>query len=48
MSLGSKGNCRGLLLGEENRGMQVMFHMMNAIKASDASTIEIPEAAFGG
>ena len=29
MSLGSKGNCRGQLLGEENRGMQVMFHMMN-------------------
>ena len=29
MSLGSKGNCRGYLLGEENRGMQVMFHMMN-------------------
>ncbi len=29
MSLGSKGNCRGHLLGEENRGMQVMFHMMN-------------------
>jgi alkylation response protein AidB-like acyl-CoA dehydrogenase len=32
MSLGSKGNCRGLLLGEENRGMQVMFHMMNAAR----------------
>jgi alkylation response protein AidB-like acyl-CoA dehydrogenase len=29
MTLGGKGNCRGLLLGEENRGMQVMFHMMN-------------------
>jgi alkylation response protein AidB-like acyl-CoA dehydrogenase len=29
MSLGSKGNCRGLLLGEENKGMMVMFHMMN-------------------
>jgi hypothetical protein len=29
LSFGSKGNCRGLLLGEENRGMQVMFHMMN-------------------
>jgi alkylation response protein AidB-like acyl-CoA dehydrogenase len=32
MSLGSKGNCRGLLLGEENKGMQVMFHMMNAAR----------------
>jgi len=29
MSLGGKGKCRGLLLGEENRGMRVMFHMMN-------------------
>ena len=29
MSLGAKGSCRGVLLGEENRGMQVMFHMMN-------------------
>jgi len=29
MTLGAKGNCRGLLLGEANKGMQVMFHMMN-------------------
>jgi len=29
MAFGSKGQCRGHLLGEENRGMQVMFHMMN-------------------
>jgi alkylation response protein AidB-like acyl-CoA dehydrogenase len=29
MSLGSKGNCRGLLLGEVNEGMKIMFHMMN-------------------
>jgi alkylation response protein AidB-like acyl-CoA dehydrogenase len=29
MALGSKGKCRGLLLGEANKGMQVMFHMMN-------------------
>jgi alkylation response protein AidB-like acyl-CoA dehydrogenase len=29
ISLGSKGNCRGLLLGEENQGMRIMFHMMN-------------------
>jgi alkylation response protein AidB-like acyl-CoA dehydrogenase len=32
MSLGSKGHCRGLLLGEENKGMRVMFHMMNAAR----------------
>jgi alkylation response protein AidB-like acyl-CoA dehydrogenase len=29
MALGSRGACRGMLLGEENRGMAVMFHMMN-------------------
>jgi hypothetical protein len=29
MSLGSKGNCRGLLLGEKNKGMSSMFLMMN-------------------
>ncbi len=29
MSLGSKGTCKGILLGDENKGMRVMFHMMN-------------------
>jgi len=29
MTLGGKGRCRGLLLGEENKGMRVMFHLMN-------------------
>ncbi len=29
MALGSRGTCRGLLLGEANRGMAIMFHMMN-------------------
>lgn len=29
MSLGSRGICRGMLLGEENRGMRIMFTMMN-------------------
>jgi hypothetical protein len=29
LSLGSKGNCRGMLLGEENKGMRAMFLMMN-------------------
>ena len=28
-ALGAKGTCRGLLLGEENMGMKIMFHMMN-------------------
>ena len=29
MTYGSRGRCRGLLLGEENKGMKVMFQMMN-------------------
>jgi len=29
LSLGEKGRCRGLLLGEENKGMRAMFLMMN-------------------
>ena len=29
MTLGGSSNCRGLLLGEENQGMKIMFHMMN-------------------
>jgi alkylation response protein AidB-like acyl-CoA dehydrogenase len=29
MTLGGKGNCRGLLLGEERHGMKIMFYMMN-------------------
>lgn len=26
---GGKGTCRGLLLGKENQGMEIMFHLMN-------------------
>lgn len=29
MAFGARGKCRGVLLGEENKGMKVMFHMMN-------------------
>jgi alkylation response protein AidB-like acyl-CoA dehydrogenase len=29
LSLGSKGNCQGTLLGEKNKGMRAMFQMMN-------------------
>ena len=29
MSLGAKGKCRGHLLGQENRGLQALFCMMN-------------------
>jgi hypothetical protein len=32
MALGGKGRCRGLLLGEENKGMRAMFYMMNAAR----------------
>ena len=32
MALGSKGKCHGYLLGEENKGMRAMFHMMNAAR----------------
>jgi len=34
MSLGSKNSCRGYLLGEENMGMKIMFHMMNEARLS--------------
>jgi alkylation response protein AidB-like acyl-CoA dehydrogenase len=29
LALGGKGKCRGMLLGEENKGMRAMFLMMN-------------------
>jgi hypothetical protein len=29
MSMGSKGKCTGFLLGEMNKGMKIMFNMMN-------------------
>ena len=29
LSLGDKGNCKGTLLGKENKGLQAMFIMMN-------------------
>jgi len=32
LSLGSKGGCRGFLLGAPNKGMAVMFHMMNEVR----------------
>ncbi len=32
LALGSKGNCIGTLLGEENKGMKAMFLMMNAAR----------------
>lgn len=32
LALGGKGQCHGLLLGEENKGMRAMFVMMNAAR----------------
>ncbi len=32
LALGSKGQCRGYLLGKENQGMEIMFHMMNEVR----------------
>ncbi len=32
LSLGSKGKCQGFLLGTPNRGMEIMFHMMNEVR----------------
>ncbi len=34
MTLGGKGKCRGILLGQANQGMKVMFHMMNEARLS--------------
>ncbi len=34
MALGSRGKCRGFLLGEEHRGLQIMFYMMNEARLS--------------
>ncbi|MCP4646572.1 MAG: acyl-CoA dehydrogenase, partial [bacterium] len=32
LTFGGKGKCRGTLLGEENKGMRAMFHLMNAAR----------------
>ena len=32
LAFGSRGRCRGLLLGEVDKGMKVMFHMMNTAR----------------
>ncbi|MCP3921198.1 MAG: acyl-CoA dehydrogenase [Desulfobacterales bacterium] len=37
MSFGSKGKCIGELLGEENKGMRVMFSMMNEARLDVAA-----------
>jgi alkylation response protein AidB-like acyl-CoA dehydrogenase len=37
LTFGSKGQCRGILLGEVNKGMQVMFNMMNEARLAVGS-----------
>ena len=32
MSLGEKGECQGILLGEENKGLNLMFFMINDVR----------------
>jgi len=34
LTLGAKGQCKGYLLGEENKGMKIMFTMMNEARLS--------------
>jgi alkylation response protein AidB-like acyl-CoA dehydrogenase len=36
MTLGSKGKCIGYLLGEEQKGMKIMFNMMNSARMGTA------------
>ncbi len=47
LTLGGKGNCRGFLLGKENRGLNAMFHMMNEERLSVAiQALGIASAAY--
>ncbi|MCM2283183.1 MAG: acyl-CoA dehydrogenase [Desulfobacula sp.] len=34
MALGTKGRCKGFLLGERQKGMAIMFHMINSSRMS--------------
>ncbi len=47
VTLGGKGGCRGWLLGEENKGMRAMFHMMNEARlAVGIQAFAIATASF--
>jgi len=47
LSLGSKGKCRGILLGDANKGMRAMFLMMNDARLMVASqAIACASAAY--
>ena len=48
MALGSKGNCTATLVGEENRGLPIMFKMMNMARLMvGAQGLGCASAAFG-
>ncbi len=47
MSLGTKGKCIGYLLGEEKKGMRIMFHMMNEARmATGLQGLSYASAAY--
>ncbi len=47
MNMGAKNQCIGYLLGEENQGMKIMFHMMNAMRMEVAiSALSQASAAY--
>ncbi|ACL05070.1 Acyl-CoA dehydrogenase domain protein [Desulfatibacillum aliphaticivorans] len=47
MALGSKGQCQGFLLGEANKGMRAMFHMMNEARlAVSMQSLGIASTAY--
>ncbi len=47
LTLGGKGQCRGYLLGEENKGMRAMFQMMNGARLhTGASAFADSSASF--
>ena len=39
MTIGARGNCIGFLLGQENRGMEIMFGMMNEMRMGVALSV---------
>ena len=47
MALGTKGKCVGFLLGEERKGMRIMFHMMNGARmATGLQGLSYASAAY--
>ncbi|MFK7924748.1 MAG: acyl-CoA dehydrogenase [Bacteroidia bacterium] len=47
LMMGEKDNCRGYLVGEENKGLKYMFQMMNAARISvGVSGVGVASAAY--